>query len=145
MSMVGRLLHEWFQAPGWLWLLVPALGLVIADAVRRWGTASAPRRVLTLMTHTSLRKFPYSLPNVGDCAIRDDRSETRHGLTPRYASLSPMRRVQAALAASRYDTMRCNRVSHRQQRKHCLMSRNESVVVAGDCSSGIAFIASGSR
>jgi uncharacterized membrane protein len=29
---------EWFQQPGWLWLLVPALAFVIADAVRRWGT-----------------------------------------------------------------------------------------------------------
>ena len=50
-----------------------------------------------------------------------------------------------ALANSRYETIRCSRSSHRQQRKHALMSLNESVIVTGDWSSGTAAIASGSR
>jgi len=49
------------------------------------------------------------------------------------------------LAKSRYETMRCNSSSHRQHRKHALMSLNESLMVTGDWSSAIASIASGSR
>jgi uncharacterized membrane protein len=43
---VSAFLHQWFQSPGWLWMLIPALALVIADSIRRWGTARAGRRVL---------------------------------------------------------------------------------------------------
>ena len=34
-------LAQWFQHPGWLLLMLPALAFVVADAIRRWGTTGA--------------------------------------------------------------------------------------------------------
>ena len=64
---------------------------------------------------------------------------------PRDSSGAPFFRPHQALANSRYETIRCRRSSHRQHRKHARMSFSESVIVTGDCSAGIASIASGSR
>lgn len=38
-------LTQWFQSPAWLWVLLPALAFVVADAVRRWGTTRPLGRV----------------------------------------------------------------------------------------------------
>lgn len=42
-------LHQWFQSPGWLLLLVPVLAFVIVDAVRRWGSSGTGVRVVGAM------------------------------------------------------------------------------------------------
>ena len=44
---MSAFLREWFQAPAFLWLIVPAIGLLVLDAVRRWGTASVGRRAVS--------------------------------------------------------------------------------------------------
>ena len=38
-------LSELFASPQWLWLLIPAIAIVVADTVRRWGSASLGRRI----------------------------------------------------------------------------------------------------
>ncbi len=43
---MSALFHEWFQSPAWLGLLIPAVALVVVDALRRWGSTRVGMRGL---------------------------------------------------------------------------------------------------
>ena len=42
-----ELLHQWFYAPQWLWLLPALLPLLLWDSIRSWGTTRVSRRIVS--------------------------------------------------------------------------------------------------
>ncbi|MCB9713308.1 MAG: VWA domain-containing protein [Myxococcales bacterium] len=42
-----ELLHQWFYAPQWLWLIPALLPLLLWDSIRSWGTTRVSRRIVS--------------------------------------------------------------------------------------------------